>query len=56
MFEADSLRDCAFELEMAGKGNDMAAAGHLISRLEKEYRTFISDPAVSSFVTDTKAV
>ena len=56
MFEADSLRDCAFELEKAGKDNDMEAVGKFISKLEKEYHVFISDPIISLFLTDPEPV
>ena len=55
LFEADSLRDCAFELEKAGKDNDLTVAGNLIAKLEKEYHIFISDPTILPFLIDPKA-
>jgi two-component system, sensor histidine kinase and response regulator len=55
LIEANLLRDCASEIEQAGNGNDIESVRDLIPRLEKEYDTFISDPAISKFLADHKA-
>ncbi len=53
LFEANDLRDCAAELEKAGKDKDMAAAEHWISKLENAYSAFVSDTAEVSFPADS---
>jgi CheY-like chemotaxis protein len=42
LIDAQSLRDCAFEIEKAGKGRDLNLAGTLVNKLESEYEIFLS--------------
>jgi len=42
LIDAHSLRDCAFEIEKAGKGRDLSLARTLVNALESEYEMFLS--------------
>ncbi len=44
LIDAQSLRDCAFEIEKAGKIRDLNLAGNLVNKLESEYEKFLSGP------------
>lgn len=44
LLDAHSLRDCAFEIEKAGKSCDLNLAGTLIEKLESECEKFFSGP------------
>ena len=44
LIEANSLRDCAFEIEKAGESHDLSLARTLVSKLESEYEKFLHSP------------
>jgi signal transduction histidine kinase/DNA-binding response OmpR family regulator len=44
LIEAHSLKDCAFEIEMAGKRQELNLARALVDRFEQEYKIFLSGP------------
>jgi signal transduction histidine kinase/HPt (histidine-containing phosphotransfer) domain-containing protein len=44
LIDAHSLRDCAFEIEKAGKSHDLNLARTLVNKLESEYEKFLSGP------------
>lgn len=39
-----SLRDCAFEIEKAGKNRDLNLARRLVKKFKSEYKEFLSGP------------
>jgi len=42
LIDAHSLRDCAFEIEKAGRSRDLNLARRLVNKLEGEYEKFLS--------------
>ncbi|MBW2609779.1 MAG: response regulator [Deltaproteobacteria bacterium] len=44
LLDANSLRDCAFEIEKAGKSCDLNLARTLVQKLESEYKIISSGP------------
>lgn len=44
LLDVRSLRDCAFEIEKAGKSSDLNLARRLVNKFESEYKIFLSGP------------
>jgi len=40
LMDSHSLRECAFEIEKAGKSHDLSLARRLVNKLESEYEKF----------------